>query len=86
MLHKFAEKGTFFSKTSWKRLVVDRIREIFETKRACRVQSSVYVVRIVNINDAYKEYFMWHVCKRFPQYVSLAQKAVRMLGRVFSGK
>ena len=33
VLHTFAEKGTFISKTSWKRLVGDKIREIFETER-----------------------------------------------------
>ena len=55
MLHTFAEIGTFISKTSWKRLVGDKIREIYETERACRVQCSVSVARIVNINDANKE-------------------------------
>ena len=64
----------------------DKIREIYETERACRVQSSVSVARIVNINDANKEYIMWYVCKQFPQYLPLAQKAVRMLARTFSGK
>ncbi|MEW8150680.1 MAG: reverse transcriptase family protein [Candidatus Thiodiazotropha endolucinida] len=86
VLHTFAEIGTFISKTSWKRLVGDKIREIYETERACRVQSSVSVARIVNINDANKEYIMWYVCKQFPQYLPLAQKAVRMLARTFSGK
>ena len=51
VLHTFAEIGIFISKTSWKRLVGDKIREIYETERACRVQSSVSVARIVNIND-----------------------------------
>ena len=55
VLHTFAEIGTFISKTFWKRLVGDKIREIYETERACRVQSSVSVGRIVNINDANKE-------------------------------
>ena len=86
VLHTFAEIGTFISKTSWKRLVGDKIREIYETERACRVLSSVSNARIVNINDANKEYIMWYVCKQFPQYLPLAQTAVRMLARMFSGK
>ena len=36
VLHTFAEIGTFISKTSWKRLVGDKIREIYETERACK--------------------------------------------------
>ena len=86
VLHTFAEIGTFISKTSRKRLVGDKIREIYETERACRVQSSVSVARIVNINDANKEYIMWYVCKQFPQYLPLTKKAVHMLGRMFLGK
>lgn len=86
VLYTFVEKGTFISKTSWKRLVGDKIRELFETERACRFQSSVSLARIVNIQDTNKEYIMWYVCKQFPQYLPFAQKAVRMLGRMFSGK
>ena len=40
----------------------------------------------IYINDANKEYIMWYVCKQFPQYLPLAQKAVRVLARMFLGK
>lgn len=29
---------------------------------------------------------MWSICKQFPQYLPLAQKAARILGRMFSAK
>lgn len=80
------ENGTFISNNSLKHLIKGKIRIFRGLKWAEKAQSSLSLKRIDNILGGSKEYFIWNLCKQFPKYLPLAQKAVRMLARLFSVK
>ena len=83
-LHTYIDNGTFISKTSWKNLVNEKIRELCVAERARKVQECPWVNRILNIRGTDRNFIIWNLTKQFPNYLSLAYKAVRMLGRMFS--
>ena len=49
-------------------------------------QDSTNANSIMRIEECNREYVFWEVSRTFPQYYSLIQKAVRMLGIMFSGQ
>lgn len=50
------------------------------------IYSFVFVFVNRYITEINKEYVLWEVCREFPKYYPFTQKAVRMLGLMFSGK
>ena len=82
LIHIFTENGTFISKVLGNVWSVKKIVSYVRQK----VQSSPSRNRIINILGSDKENIMWNLWKQFPQYLPLAQKAVRLFGRMFSVK
>ena len=83
-LQNVIENGIFVSKSSWKGLVMEKFRESCAAERVQRVQVSPVLTRIINIRGVTRDYIILEFCKQFPKYLSLAYKAARMLGRMFS--
>ena len=86
ILITFVENGTFVSKTSWKNLVNENIRELCAAERARKVQVCPLLKLIINIYGMDRDFIMWKFCKQCQHYLSLTYKAVCMLGRMFSVK
>lgn len=86
MFHTFIENGSFVSKGAWKRLVLQKIKVFNIPEDAVRGVTSPPLARLSDVLDPNNEFVIWRFCREFPQYLNLAQKAVRLLARVFSVK
>ena len=82
-LQTFIENGTFVSKTSWKTLVNEKIRELCAAERARKVQVNPLLNRIINIRGINRDFIMWELCKQCPNYLSLAYELFVCLEECF---
>ena len=82
---KFENDGEFVSKLSWKRTIRTRMQMTREAEWSMKCVNSANANSIVRIKEYNREYVFWEVSRAFPKYYSLIQKAVRMLGIMFSG-
>ena len=62
-LQTFTENGTFVSKTSWKNLVNEKIRELCAAERARKVQVNPLLNRIINIRGVKSYFIIWELYK-----------------------
>ena len=86
VLQLFLENGSFMSKTSWKSLINEKIRELCAAERSQKIQVCPNLNQIIYLRGVDKDYIIWSICKQFPNYLTLAYKAVRMLGSMCSAQ
>ena len=84
-LKKFENDGEFVSKYSWKRIIRASMQLVRDAEWNRKCVNSANANSIIRIKEFNREYVFWEVSRAFPKYYSLIQKAVRMLGIMFSG-
>ena len=86
VLQLFLENGSFMSKTSWKSLINEKIQELCAAERSQKIQVCPNLNQIIYLRGVEKDYIIWSICKQFPNYLTLAYKAVRMLASMCSAQ
>ena len=78
--------GNFMLKFSLRRLVRANMETVFEADRCLKSVSSENAKSVMRITEPNREYLLWEISREFPKYLPFMQRAVRLLGTMFSGE
>ena len=82
----FENDGIFMSKFSWRRLVRANMETVYEADRCLKSVNSENAKSVMRITEPNREYLLWDISREIPKYLPFIQRAVRLLGTMFSGE
>ena len=85
-VHRYEADGVFVSKYTWKRIVRENMKQHRETEWRSKTETSESAKNIMKITLMNQEYLFWKVSREYPKYFPFIQRAVRMLGLMFTGR
>ena len=75
----------FMSKLAWKRVVRENMKFCSDMQLQLKTEHSESLQSLMKITQINKEFVLWEINREYPKYFPFIQKAVRMLGLMFSG-
>ena len=59
---------------------------VYEADRCLKSVNSENAKSVMRITEPNREYLLWEISREFPKYLPFIQRAVRLLGTMFSGE